>query len=299
MALNRGLAARGLSSIFYTYRNSINIYTEDANKNKKFYTLLLQRLLDGTGIVVNDIHPLGNCEQVIQHCKNDSDTTMPKLYIIDGDIYLMTTPRPAMDHLYVLDAYCMENKVIDENAYYKVLDSLDPFHTLEEIKEKAEFNTMINDAENPFLKLHYHMAVSNELIKHHYLKSAREVMRNGSISIEKVEDFCKEIKDNIVKYGGFTEEIVDNEVNKKMVNIPPSRSNLMKYVSGKDYLVVYIDEYTRTRLNAMAGQKKEFWKFQFSKYCDLTPLEGLKRAIVKEVKDFNDYHSSASNNTAI
>lgn len=294
MSLDRGLAARGLSSIFYSYRNTINIYTEDEVKDKKFYIHLFSRLLEGTGIVVNDIHPLGNCEQVIKHCKLDSDTTMPKLYIIDGDIYLMTTPRAALKHLYILDAYCMENKVIDENAYYKVLDSLDPFHSLEEIMVKASFNTMMSDAEIPFLKLHCYMAVSKEMVKHHYMKSAKEVMSNGSISTEKVEAFCKEIKEKIVKYGEFTEEDVDNVVNKKLVEYPPSRSNLMKYVSGKDYLVVYIDEYTRTRLNAMTGQKKEFWKFQFGRFCDLTPLEGLKAAIVQEVKDFNDSHKPAS-----
>lgn len=293
MALDRGTAAKGLSSIFYTFRNSINIYTEDADKNLKFYTLLFKRLLEGTGIVVNDIHPIGNCEQVIQHCKDDSDTTMPKLYIIDGDIYLMTTQRPDVDHLYVLDAYCMENKVIDENAYYKVLDDLDPFHTVEEIKEKAEFNAMMNEAEIPFLKLHCHMAVSKELVKHHYLKSAKEVMQDGSISTQKVEDFCDEIKKRIVKYGGITEEVVNNAVNNKMVNYPPSRSSLMKYVSGKDYLVVYIDEYTRTRLKAMSGQSKEFWKFHFGKHCDLTPLNGLKTAIVNEVNNFNSTRQPA------
>lgn len=294
MALDRGLAAKALSSAFYAFRNTINIYTEDDEKNKKFYISLLQRLLEGTGVDVNDIHPIGNCEQVIQHCKDDSDTSMPKLYIIDGDIYLMTTPRPPVDHLYVLDSYCIENKVIDENAYYMVLDSLDPFHTLEEIMEKVEFNTMMDDAEIPFLKLHCHMAVSKELVKHHYLKSAKEVMTNGSVSTKKVEDFCDEIKDKIVKFGGYSKEDVENAINNKINNYPPSRSNLMKYVSGKDYLVVYIDEYTKKRLNAMPGQKKEFWKFQFGKFCDLSSLVDLKNAIVKEVQDFNNTYKPAS-----
>lgn len=294
MAFDRGIAANGLSSIFYTFRNTINIYTEDEVKDKKFYTKLLGRLLEDTGVEVNDIYPLGNCEQVIKHCQNDSDTTMPKLYIIDGDIYLMTTPRPAVEHLYVLDAYCMENKVIDEKAYYKVLDNLDPCHTIEEIKAMAEFNTMLDAAEAPFMRLHCHMAVCNEIVKHHYLKSAKEVMKDGSIAADKVDSFCKEIKDNIVKYAGISEDDVNTAVSDKMAKYPSSRSNLMKHVSGKDYLVVYIDEYTRTRLKAMSGQRKEFWKHQFGMYCDLTPLEGLKNAIVKEVQDFNNTYQSAS-----
>lgn len=284
--MDRGVAGKGLSSLFYTYRNSINIYTEDENKDKKFYTLLFKRLLEGTGIVVNDIHPLGNCEQVIQHCKNDSDTTMPKIYIIDGDIYLMTTPRKAVKHLYVLDAYCMENKVIDEIAYYKLFENLDPYHELDEIKEKADYDTMMSEAEEPFMKLQCHMAVCKEIVKHHKGKSAQEVMANGSISETKLQRECNKIVNDIVTSSGTDKAEVEKAIKKKMKQYPASRKNLMKYVSGKDYLIVYIDAYTKKRLNAMSGQKKEFWKYHFLKYCDLTPLDGLKNAIINEVKEF-------------
>lgn len=287
MELDRGSEGRGLSSLFYTFRNTINIYTEDEDKDLKFYGRLFKRLLQGTGIVINDIHPLGSCKDVIEHCQNDTDTTMPKLYIIDGDIFLMTTPRPPIDHLYVLDAYCMENKVIEENAYYEALDFLDPIHEVDKIKEKAEYNAMMDAAEAPFIKLHCHMAVCKEKVDRHYLKSAKSVMSNGSISSSKVDKLCDEIKNDIVRYGGIQKSDVDSAIISKMAEYPPSRSNLMKYVSGKDYLIVYIDEYTRTRLKAMSGQSKEFWKFQFGRHCDLTPLNGLKTAIVNEVNNFN------------
>lgn len=292
MALDRGIAARGLSSIFYTFRNSINIYTEDENKDLKFYTLLFKRLLEGTGIVVNDIHPLGNCEQVIKHCKNDTDTTMPKIYIIDGDIYLMTTPRPTEKHLYILDSYCMENKVIDENAYYKVFDVLDPYHELDEIKEKADYDTMMTEAEEPFMKLQCHMAVCREKLNAYKLKSAQEVMTNGSISPTKVEKMCNTIISDVSTYSGMAVDDIKNAISAKMASYPASRDNLMKYVSGKDYLLVYIDVYTKKRLNAFSGQRKEFWKYQFMKYCDLTPLNGLKNAIINEVREFNDLRAA-------
>lgn len=292
MACDRGLAARGLSSLFYAYRNTINIYTEDEDKDKKFYTLLFKRLLEGTGVVVNDIHPLGNCEEVIKHCKDDTDNSMPKIYIVDGDIYLMTQPRETVKHLYILDSYCMENKVICENAYYKVFESLDPFHEVDEIKEKADYNTMMTEAEAPFMKLQCHFAVCREALNVYRLKSAQDVMSSGTISNTKVNNLCVGIKKDIVKYSGKAIAEVEESINNKMVSYPANRDNLMKYVSGKDYLLVYIDAYTKKRLNALSGQKKEFWKYQFVKHCDLQPLEGLKKAIIDEVKEFNDLRAA-------
>lgn len=288
MACDRGLAARGLSSLFYAYRNTINIYTEDEDKDKKFYTLLFKRLLQGTGVVVNDIHPLGNCEEVIKHCKDDTDNSMPKIYIVDGDIYLMTAEREPVKHLYVLDSYCMENKVIDEDAYYKVFSTLDPFHEEDEIRDKADYNTMMSSAEEPFMRLHCHFAVCRDYVKHFHLQSAKEVMNSGSISETKVVKKCKEIDDAIVKYSGKKLSDVQTAVNDKITHFPANRTNLMKYVSGKDYLLVYIDAYTQARLKAMPGQKKEFWKYQFLNHCNLKQLQGLKDAIVSEVREFNE-----------
>lgn len=288
MELDRGLAGRGLSSLFYTYRNTINIYTEDEDKDKKFYRLLFKRLLEDSGIVVNDIFPLGNCEDVIKHCENDTDSSMPKIYVIDGDIYLMTTQRPPVKHLYILDSYCMENKVIDENAYYKVFDNIDPCNELDEIKTKADYNTMMSEAEAPLMKLQCHLAVCREVLKLFRLKSAQEVMSGGSISEVKINSKCLEIKQAVVNHSGMDMAHVEECVDKKMAAYPGNRTNLMKYVSGKDYLLVYIDAYTRERLRSMSGQKKEFWKYQFAKHCDLNPLQGLKDAIINEVKEFNE-----------
>lgn len=47
-----------LTSEFKSYRNSVNIYTEDKEEDRQFYVRLLGRLLDGTGCQINDITPL-------------------------------------------------------------------------------------------------------------------------------------------------------------------------------------------------------------------------------------------------
>ena len=55
-----------ISSFFMAYRNDIDIYTEDEMKDKVFYKKLFSRLLNETGLIVNDVYPLGASEKVIE-----------------------------------------------------------------------------------------------------------------------------------------------------------------------------------------------------------------------------------------
>lgn len=54
-----------VASIFTAYRNDIDIYTEDENKDKVFYKRLFSRLLEGSGVLINDVYPLGSSKDVM------------------------------------------------------------------------------------------------------------------------------------------------------------------------------------------------------------------------------------------
>ena len=116
MSLEFSTETRLAASVFKEYRNVIDIYTEDCEKDKEFYIKLLKKLLSNTGIVVNDIHPLGCRRTVIECCQNDTDTRRKKLYIVDGDIYLQYKDKEIIPNLFVLDAYCIENYVVCEKS---------------------------------------------------------------------------------------------------------------------------------------------------------------------------------------
>lgn len=158
MKINRGIETRQIESVFYEYRNSITIYTEDCDKDKKFYVTLFKRLLGDTDIEINDIHPLGSCDEVIEACQNDKNSN-PKLYIIDGDIFNMVSPRVEINHLFVLDSYCIENYVIDPDAYYKTYDELDHLHSEDEIRKLVDYNQMMGEAITPFMDLFRHFFI--------------------------------------------------------------------------------------------------------------------------------------------
>lgn len=276
-------AANQLCSIFTQYRNTINIYTEDEQKDKKFYKTLFSRLLDNTGIVINDITPLGGCSQVIDACSQDTDSH-PKLYIVDGDIHLMTSPKNAQSHLYVLDRYCIENFLVDKESYYKVFDDLDCEHEEETIKGLVDFENMLNDAVNPMMELFCYFAVSQDVLGVFRLKHVTQIMRDGMIDSTKLINEEAFVKNDVITNSGITSEEFNQLLSEKLTLYSATSENLQKYVSGKSYLMPYIVEYTKKKLNQNIGITKEGWKYHFSKYCQLEPLEGLKDAIIQEVQ---------------
>ena len=286
MKIDRGKEGRQLESVFYEYRNSINIYTEDCDKDKKFYVTLFKRLLSDTDIVINDIHPLGSCNEVVEACQNDKRSN-PKLYIIDGDIFNMTSPRDTINHLFVLDSYCIENYVIDSDAYYKIYNSLDHVHTEDTIRELVDYNQMMSYAIVPFMDLFRHFSLSKDFLKRFELKTATCIMNEkGIIDINKVEIEKNTVKNEIIKEG-IDEKTFLSKLKEKEKMYPDNYTNLMKYVSGKSYLIPYIRDYTKERLSLNLGLSKDGWKHLYAQHCQLDRLYPLKSAIIQEVRGDN------------
>jgi len=80
--------ARRLVSTFLNYRNDIDIYTEDENKDKEFYKFLFSKILKDT-IKINDVTPLGCKDNVIKRCITEPSNGRKKLFIVDGDINII------------------------------------------------------------------------------------------------------------------------------------------------------------------------------------------------------------------
>lgn len=283
MKIDRGIETRQIQSVFYEYRNSITIYTEDCDKDKKFYVTLFKRLLGDTDIEINDIHPLGSCDEVVEACQKDKNSN-PKLYIIDGDIFNMASPRAVINHLFVLDSYCIENYVIDSDAYYKTYDELDHLHSDDEIRKLVDYNQMMDEAIVPFMDLFRHFSLSKEFLDYFKLKTATCIMnKEGVIDIDKTEKEKKVVQDDILQ-GGIDKNTFLSKLEEKEKMYPNNYTNLMKYVSGKSYLIPYIRDYTNKKLSLNLGLSKEGWKYLYAKNCKLDRLYPLKSAIVQAVR---------------
>lgn len=286
MELTRTAEATVAGSVFYRYRNSIDIYTEDKPKDHKFYVALFERLMDGTGIRIKDVHQLGDCDSVVRECQRDK-SPYPKLYIIDGDFYLMTTPKTPVAHLYIHDGYCIENFIIDENAYYEVYDNLDGTHEMAELKTLVDYQSMMQEVQDPFMHLFHHFALSKEHIGFFHLKDASQFVKNGKLNQALVDAESEDIRNKIIATG-VAEAKFDEALHAKETAYPSTHDNLMKYVSGKDYLIPYINSYTKEKLNVSIGLAREHWKYQYVRHCDMSRLQPLRQAIIDEVRKYNE-----------
>lgn len=283
--LNYSTETLQISSSFLAYRNNITIYTEDEEKDKEFYRILFRRLLEGTNIVINDVFPLGSCDNVYKRCLQEDCSNGPCLYIMDGDIFIMTNPKHHIPHLYILDSYCIENKIIDEDAicqaFYNYIGKMD----YETIKTTIDYNAIINNIRRPFMCLYNYFALQQELCGHYKKEKGLrffDVMGNN-LRYNELKKKIKEIVHEISEEKGLTHSDIFNKYFQRTISYPHTEDNLLKYVSGKDYLLPCLFAYCSNKLDCKYGLDKESKKFQLARYCNLDKLAGLKQAIIDAV----------------
>lgn len=282
MGLEFSLEQQQVSTIFKQYRNAINIYTEDKIEDKQFYIRLLQRILVDTDVIINDIYPLGASNEVISACENDNDLSFKKIYIVDGDIFLMYQPKTTMKNLFVLDAYCIENFVIDEvsvcNSFYNVLGT----KSLTEVQGLINFEYMMENIKDPLIDLFFNYAISNQHKGFFTLHNIDKFLNHKTLSIDiaKIQVEINHIKHELINLGLLTEDKYQAEISYKQSFYPRDINTVLKIVSGKDFLIPYVRKYCCNVLGFNIHLPNESWKFHFANYCDLARLTDLKTAIL-------------------
>ena len=281
MALEFSTEVRQAATVFTEYRNSIDIYTEDNDKDKEFYKKLFKRLLADTNIEINDIYPLGCRRTVIEKCQNDTDTRRKKLYIVDGDIYLQYKEKENIEHLFVLDAYCIENYMICENAICNVAYIFHARDSYDNIKNVLNISHTLSEIAEPLINLFFYYSIQMESISQFNLMHIDSYMDMSTKQIDsnKIETRIREIRNSLI-YFGITEERIDDMLNKRKSQFPYTQETLLKIVSGKDFIIPYFRYHIEKKLNCPLRLPKETWKFNLVDNCDIARLDSLKQAIV-------------------
>lgn len=270
-----------VASIFTAYRNDIDIYTEDENKDKPFYKKLFIRLLKDSGINIHDVYPLGSSDDVIEACQKDNDVTRKKIYIVDGDIYLMFNPKQVIPNLFVLDAYCMENLVIDEESVCNALCNFHEEKEYDEIKVLFQFDSLIQQHQDALITLFYYKALDQKYRGYFNLYSLSAYYdKNFNLDLSKIELEQNLIKNNLISEGKITESEFERELSLLERMFPKNADSFLKIISGKDYLIHMISCHAKKTLNHKTGHSKEAWKYNFAQFCKLDRLQNLKTAII-------------------
>lgn len=274
-----------LELTFKSYRNSVNIYTEDKEEDRQFYVRLLGRLLDGTGCHINDITPLGSFQTVEQASKNNPD---PKgIYIIDGDIYTIFSPKQSTSSLYVLDAYCIENKVIDNDSIVNLAYSLYGQMDMKKLSETLKIDGFMTSITEPLTQLFFHFALEQKYINNFKIKHSDNFKSKAYvIDCNKINEELKNIK-NVLVPQYMNEQQFDDEIKDMRYRFPIELKSLLTIVSGKDYLIPCIRRYISEKLNFSFNLPNESLKFNLAKYCSLDSLEGLKSFVLEKYNKIN------------
>ncbi|MBP3944462.1 DUF4435 domain-containing protein [Sphingobacteriaceae bacterium WQ 2009] len=274
--------SRKISSSFKAYRNDVSIFTEDEEKDKEFYTLLLKRVL-GDSVKINDITPLGCKQNVLKYCF-ESSVSKKEVYIIDGDIQTIKGDH-SVSHpkLFILDRYCIENYLMDENSVIKYIYNHTGTYSEEKIKEDLNFEEWLLQFSEPFTKLFIHFAISDHFHIGYTLFNARKYfnVKKDSISFDSalVDQDIEIIKNIIIENHGIDAytDIVDFFENKWQPNI----ETLLKIVSGKNYLIPLL----QIKANEFKKNKNietlESCKICLVQNFDVINLDNLKTFIEK------------------
>jgi hypothetical protein len=266
-----------LVSTFLTYRNDIDIYTEDELKDKEFYKVLFNRLLDNK-IRINDITPLGSKKNVIDRCQTEPNNGRKKLFIIDGDVTIIHGKDvSALKHLFVLDAYCIENFVLDNESILQFIYLHCASKPKEEIEKELNLDVWLSNYANKLVDLFIHFAIVDFFGGKFTLFNAHKFHPKENYSEELVEADIEKLKVDILLL--TTKENYDLKYEELKKQWTTCIESLLTIVSGKDYLIPIILFKTQYYKKSKALPSTDEAKFMLAQYCKLDRLSNLKIAI--------------------
>jgi len=239
--LDRKVSAKSASSVFYEAYNDVDIYIEDtAVGYRKIFKEILSKALHSQ-FAIEQVFPIGNRNEVIAECeKNQSHTGRKRVYIIDGDLFILNgNDRTDLKGLFVLPRYCIENFFFNQDGIVQTAYEEESEMEMDEIIAGLDFDNWLLGNEVLLLELFivyaicYKQIPSEQTIGFKVNKLCSS--SNGIVCPEKIERRINDLKEKLVLH--FGEERMVVEINLIKEKIKEKDHKLLRYVSGKDYLL--------------------------------------------------------------
>lgn len=280
--LRRSVRANKVKSIFFEDYNDIDVYTEDtANGYKKLYSKLLNRYFDGDYKIEN-IFPLGGRDAVIEACEQEENKrSRPRVYIIDGDLYLLRNNNPNVPGLFILHEYCIENTLVCENASIDFLVDEEPTKEYEDIKSELDFQKWLNHNETLLIELFICYAISMEMtpeLPTVSLKVSDYVNGDtGFADANKIYTKIASRRSEIISRVG--QESYEERLNEIKAFIEENEKKYA-FISGKDYLLPLLQMRMRKVIKYTASAIS--FRHRLSKSCRLEIFNGLREKVLTD-----------------
>jgi hypothetical protein len=273
----------------FAYRNDVDIYTEDRVADKEFYKSLFKNLFNDT-VKINDVTPLGCKANVLNAYDSQVATKRRKYYIVDGDLDLILgTNRKQEKNLIILDSYCIENYLIDEEGASELIYFSLGTESKENVKVKLNFTKWLNYNSSSLITLFLNFAILRKYGGGPVLSNAtlflKQIKKQTVLDHDKVTAYADNIKIDAINLltavgdpnaaATFENEFL--QLNKKW---PHNIDTLLKIVSSKNYLLPLL----QFRINHCGNKgaqliPKETFKLFLAKNSKLNRLAFLKSII--------------------
>lgn len=289
--IERKEESKSARSVLLEDFNDIDVYVEDtAIESKKIYNQILNRVFNGK-YNIDDIIPVGSCSKVVaewaKHKRNNDNRS--KIFIIDGDFIHFNKNletivpeelKEDIQGLYVLPRYCIENYLIDENAFIEIIHDEDPVDEKDKIKSKLKFQEWIESNEKLLADLFivYSICLAHNIpektISYNVNKLVSTV--NGCVNSELVSGRIEHLTNQILIKNNFLD--LEKEIEKRSREVFKCEQVLLKFISGKNYLFPLIRQRISTHYNLAVTQVS--LKIRLAKQCNLSELENLTESVM-------------------
>ena len=195
--------------------------------------------------------------------------------MVDGDLYLLTGDDcKNKKGFYVTPFYCIENILLDRASIIKITEEEDIVKTTEEVRDAIDFDSWILK-NKLLLELFIEYAVC-KMLKPDIQTVGYSVSKlissgDGLIDIDKTNSRITELRDNIINSVG--QEMYDKHKKEVCDSIEYNGLELIKYVSGKDYLYPLMEKrirsITKTKSNLITLKQR------IASICDIQCLNNM------------------------
>jgi hypothetical protein len=154
---------RARAALTYLFRplQDIDVFVEDIG-DEVFYNELFKRIAPSSARIVRAF-PVGNRTAVIERARTHDFQGRPALFVVDGDFeWVRNEPPPDIRGVHRLDAYCIENLLIHEEAAIQLVVE-ECAVTASEAKTSFDFSTWVGDIRGSLVDLFVWFAVLNAL----------------------------------------------------------------------------------------------------------------------------------------
>lgn len=270
--------------VFFRYKNTVDVFVEDSY-DEEFYKVIINRIFDNTGHKVNKLISLGGKSKVIEACRADQvKRDVKRVYIVDGDLDILNeTNVNGLNFLFVLEKYCIENYLIQEEALIEIIHD-NVLIEKEKIKKVLGFENWLKGIAEDLVELFIHYALckryapTQPTISLGIGKLCCEKQKIHVLDTEKTNSRISELKNELLKV--ISEEEYNEAAYELRQKWPASIDNVLTIVSAKDYLFP-LTEFRIQKFKKIKNFtiRRESLRIRLAKLIDLTELEKIKAKI--------------------